>query len=138
MTGDLREFRVKRGVAGKEHTVGPNADHPARPQCRIPVPRVTSGEMLRRSAEGRNFAEASTFPPIHFSHVGYPALYEKLAHPKRGDPFRSRKPSDQKTRCCVVEVIVVIVRYEDSVDGRELVEGQARRCMPPRTGKLGW
>jgi len=94
--------------------------------------------MLRWSAEGRNFSEASGFPPIHFNHVSCAALYEKLAHSKRSDPFRPRKPPDQKARRSVVEVIVVIMRYEDSVDGREFVEGQARRCMPPRTGKLGW
>lgn len=135
-TSNLCELRVKTRVAGKENSMAADAYDPTAPKGGIPVPGITPGEMLRRSAPCRYCAQAARLPPVHLDDMSCAPLFQKITDAKRYDPLCERKSGNKMTHGLVIEVIVMIVRDENCVDGRERVEGHAGRRVSPGSGKL--
>lgn len=135
-TSNLAELGVETRVTAKENSMAADADDPPAPKCGVSVPWITPGEMLRRSAPCRWCSRVTRLPPVHLDDVGRASFFQKITDAEGGKPFRARKSRNNATHCLIIEMIVVVVRDENCVDGRKLLEEHTRRRVSPRSGKL--
>ena len=137
-------FRCEARVAAEEDRVPPRANHERGPQGRVPILDGTPRKVLRRR---RGHAKAGIrqrigFPPVKLDDALGPHApgFEMRADAERRHERHSRFGECADGR--VVEMIVVIVRYDDDVDGRHSRSGTGtgwKRLGPkkPRRRRAG-
>ena len=137
-TDNLAKIRVETCVAREEDPVPANTDNPPAPESRVPIPRVSPREMLRWSAARRYRSHVTLLPPVKLCYMSCALAFQKVAYAKGGYPFRVWKSGSEATHGLLIEVIVMVVRDEDGVNGRELLEGDAGRRVAPGSNRLNW
>ena len=132
--GDLRELRVPGGVAGEEHRAAARLQHPAAPERAIAAPRRATAEMPGRSArDGQSQVVCRlAIPPAVFADRCRAEPSQLAAHTDRRHPAGLRVAPDNATQRAAIEVVVVIVREDDEVQRRQVVERDARADPAPR------
>src|SRR5687768_4620411 len=105
-------------IPRKEHALATKADYPACPESGIAVPGVTPGKMLRRSTISRDTAKRPALPPIHLGDGARTTSKEKSTDPDRCNPLGARIARGKPSYGHAIQVIVMIMRKKNSVDGR--------------------
>ena len=92
--------------------------------------------MLRRGAPCRDTSRIIYLPPVELHDLRSAPFLQEFTHPDWREPFCVREPGNESTRGSTIEMIVMVVRNENGVDGRKLVKGQTGCRVTSRPGKL--
>src|SRR6267378_3629982 len=124
-----REIRALT-VAAREREAAPE---------RVPtVADPTATEMLRWGGRDPNRPDAPLPPPIELDDRSRAssALEDEGRETKRHDPRRLRMGPRQALHRPRVEMVVVVVRFQDDIERRKIFERDPRRHPAPGAGKL--
>ena len=104
-------------------------EHPAGPERLETVEGGASAEVLRRNRPDGPLGVASALPPVELDHPGGSEPFDGRSQPQRHEEGRwvLGLPLAQPPHGPRVEVVVVIVRDDDEIDGRKLVQVDPRR-----------
>ncbi len=132
---DLTKFRMQCSVSREKNASLTKSYHPSTPQGVVPVPRIPSREVLRGGTGNRDVSQLERIPPIQLGHESSTAARQEPADPERYEPLHRREALYQPPYGTVVEMIVVVVRNEGSVNERQAFERHCGRYHPTRAGK---
>ena len=125
------------GVAAEEHTMARRLDDERRPQRRVAVLQRAAGEMLRGRGVHHQLraGQPRRLPPVELDDAlrrHAPGLQVR-SHAQRGDEGHAlaRQLADGR----VVEVVVVVVRDQHQIDGRQRAQRHRHRLEALRPGQ---
>ena len=119
---DPFEFRVIAAVAAEEHPPLARGQCPAAPERAIAVERRSGTAVLRWRAEQLESVHLRPVPPIQLLYVLRPAVAEPAREPERSQPAGVGVRRRQRANRRLIEVVVVVVRLQDDIDGWQRVE----------------
>ena len=131
---DLREPAKVGRVPREVEALGAAGDGPAAPEPAVPIPQGAAREMVGRDAGQREPGDGAALPPVQLPDLGDAELGEPRAEPERDQearPMGLGEPLDGRH----VEMVVVVVRDEDDVDWRQVLEREAGRGHALGTGE---
>jgi hypothetical protein len=134
---DVGVLRRETGVAAEEDMVARRADRHRRPQRRVAVLQPAAGEVLRRRGGHHELGAGQRvrFPPVELGDAfrRHAEGFEVRADAERGDEGHVAVPG-QRADGRIVEVVVVVVRDDDEVDGRQRVQAHRHGLKALRPG----
>src|SRR5258708_10382520 len=92
--------------------------------------------MLCGSAESGDGSEITSLPPVFNADVRGTSFFQKIANSERSCPLHFRKSLCDARYCASIEMVIVIVRNEDSVQARKCLELDCRWRITSRAGEL--
>ena len=132
---DLLEVgRVVPGVAAEEEATIVAGHRPAAPEPAVHLEARAGRPVLHGHAGQRDPALLAAVPPVELDDVGDAEIGEPRAQPERhveARPVRLGQPLHRG----LVQVVVVIVRDQHDVDGRQILEAHAGRRHPLGAGE---
>ena len=133
--GSITEGRISGAIDGGMR----RCEEEAAPQSHAPITKTTRGPMIRRHDGCANLpGESKGAPPISCGDIGvsYGGAQEGVVaqRHKEARVVSLRKMFER----CEVHVVVVIVRHQDCMDGRQIAQCDSRWIMAARAKKTEW
>ena len=130
---DLFERGEHPGVAGVVGSVSRTEQSEPTPERSILVEHLSARRVARGRHHQLHVAECVALPPIELDDAlgGYTPILEVCTHTQR--THERRVAVLQRDDGRMVEVVIVVVRDQDRVDGGNVFERQRRRVPAPRT-----
>src|SRR5438874_199941 len=137
--GDSRKLRMVAGVAREENTAAiVRGERPAAPQRFAAIDERATAEVLRRYARDVQVIDVRGLPPVQLAREFCSAPAHKGFESQRNEPRRLWKRARERPNRTVIEMIVVVVRLQNDVDGRQVAELYTGCHPTTRTGKAKW
>ena len=133
---DLLKHCAVGRVAGKIHITCAIPKSKATPKGSIGIPNPTTRGMhrLNRRAE---MPPHQNVPPIPLMHPGKTGSKHFFTQ-SQGAPPRQRKPLGQLDKCRCIHMVVMIVRQQNHMHRRQLIDRHSRRYQTPRSRHRHW
>src|SRR2546423_3230768 len=127
---DLRELGMQSCVTGKVQRVIGRTKCPARPQCSIASTERPAGKVLGGNAGESQVCDRAVLPPIPFCYFSGASPPQECTEPKWSEPRDGRVPTGKMRNGCRIEMVIMVVRKYDDIDGRQTIELNTCRHPP--------
>src|SRR5437867_3012849 len=123
---DFREMIAPSGIAGEVNVARSRSDHESAPEIAIAIRQAA-----RRKVLGRNCSDASfALPPVEFHRRDPMSLHQGGIAEGCEDLGAA-----ESLQSIDVEMVIVIVAYENEIDRRKVLESNSRRPVAPRASE---